>query len=123
MKRSASELALEEFSRNTLSTTTIAAPSAFPDFALHPPIAHLSNSFHFTEFPRDAAEFSPQTHVLLSQTLTSHLILNHPSAEMSRGEVQCVKGITQTIGVGRMKLEELQLLPLIMISPMMMTTM
>ncbi|KAG4195361.1 hypothetical protein ERO13_A06G107300v2 [Gossypium hirsutum] len=73
MKRSASELALEEFSRNTLSTTTIAAPSAFPDFALHPPIAHLSNSFHFTEFPRDAAEFSPQTHVLLSQTLTSHL--------------------------------------------------
>ncbi|PPE01704.1 hypothetical protein GOBAR_DD01286 [Gossypium barbadense] len=73
MKRSASELALEEFSRNTMSTTTIPAPSAFPDFALHPPIAHLSNSFHFTEFSGDAAELSPQTHVLLSQTLTSHL--------------------------------------------------
>ncbi|TYH66645.1 hypothetical protein ES332_D06G137600v1 [Gossypium tomentosum] len=73
MKRSASELALEEFSRSTMSTTTIPAPSAFPDFALHPPIAHLSNSFHFTEFSGDAAELSPQTHVLLSQTLTSHL--------------------------------------------------
>ncbi|PPS02503.1 hypothetical protein GOBAR_AA18161 [Gossypium barbadense] len=86
MKRSASELALEEFSGNTLSTNTIAAPSAFLDFALHPPIAHLSNSFHFTEFPRDAAEFSPQTHVLLSQTLTSHL--DSQSSFCGEGEVE-----------------------------------
>ncbi|KAL4283402.1 hypothetical protein GQ457_16G000130 [Hibiscus cannabinus] len=72
MKRSASELALEEFSRKIMTTsmnmTTIPSASAFP---VHPPISHLSNSFPLCEFSREAAE--PVKRVPLSQNLTPEL--------------------------------------------------
>ncbi|KAK8509399.1 hypothetical protein V6N13_062448 [Hibiscus sabdariffa] len=78
MKRSASELALEEFSRKTvtimttsMNITTIPSASAFPDIGVHPPISHLSNSFPLCEFSREAAE--PVKRVPLSQDLTPKL--------------------------------------------------
>ncbi|KAK6237146.1 hypothetical protein SCA6_012483 [Theobroma cacao] len=67
MKQSASELALEEFIRKTM---TFSDAKPFPDFDPDTWVAHLSNSFDVFKDHLLHQEGEAETHVLLLQNLT-----------------------------------------------------